>query len=324
MKRRQVFRFVCGTLAAAALSVRAGSRTPLVVWVSHADEESMAEYLKAFRAGMRDIGYSEGRNISIEAYSGGFSRPRTEQLAAEIIGRRPAVVVAQGYAIGAMFKQTKTIPIVCGASGDLVESGLVASLARPGGNVTGIQFQALELVGKRVQLMKELVPQLTRVAVIADPQHSGERGERAATQAAADRLGLRLDYFAATNPAELDAALATARASGARAIVFFPDSVTYGRRERIAAFGIAHRLPTISGWDAFAEAGLLMAYGPNVKAAWARMAYFADGILKGRLPAQLPVEMPHVIQAVVNLRTAKAIGIAVPPSFLVRADRVIE
>jgi putative ABC transport system substrate-binding protein len=242
----------------------------------------------------------------------------------EVIDEKPAVIVAHGYATRPVTRHTKTIPVVSGFSGDMVQAKLIASYAHPGGNITGIQFLAPELVGKRLELLKELLPHLNRVGVIADPGHAGEALERAASQTAADKLRIRMDYFPVKSFEEVDAGLESAHASGAQALVVFPDSTTFARREKIATFAIERHLPTISGWDVYAEAGMLMMYGPSLRACWSRTAYYVTRILKGANPAELPVEMPNTVEMIVNLKTAKALGINIPQSFLLRADRVIE
>lgn len=324
MQRRQ-FLFVTGAAASgAALSALAQKQLPLVVWLSMADEQTVAWYLQAVQRGLRKHGLVDGQTIRFEAHFAGFSRERLREIIAQIVAMKPVAVVAQGSAIKAIANATKSIPLVVGSSGDLVAGNLVASLARPGGNVTGVQFLAIDLVGKRIELLKEIVPGLRRVAVIADPGHAGETDERAKTISAAEQLGIRVDYMPVTSPLELQAALDSLPRSGVEALVAFPDAITFGPRRRIAEFAIRHRLPTVSGWDAYADAGFLLVYGPSLINAWERMAYFVDRIVKGVRPADLPAEMPSMIDMIVNLKTARSLGISVPQSVLLRANRVIE
>jgi putative ABC transport system substrate-binding protein len=323
--RRRDFLLLTGLAASAALlPVFAQPKLPLVIWLSYADEKTVEWYFRSVQNGLRERGLIDGQTIRLETYNANFSKERLQQIIPEIIAKNPAVVVVQGAAIKPMTEATKTIPLVIASSGDLVVGKLVASMARPGGNVTGIQFLAIDLVGKRMELLKEISPRLKRVAVVADPGHAGETDERAKTLAAAERLGIRVDYKPVTNPVELQAALDSLPGSGAEAIVAFPDSMTFGPRKRIADFAIQHKLPTASGWDAYADAGFLLIYGPSLTAAWGRMAYFVDRILKGAKPADLPAELPSVIELIVNLKTAKALGINVPQKVLLRANRVIE
>ena len=324
MKRRSILRYLGASAAAAVWPAAAQPQIPLVVFFGQTDEKSLASFADAFRRGMRERGYVEGRDVNIEVLTSAYSVERAEVLAGQIIAKRPAVVVLQGGASRTMPRLTKTIPLVAGFSGDIISAGLVESLARPGGNVTGMQFMSLELVGKRIELLKEIVPRLARVAVISDIAHPGEEREREASQAAADRLGIRVKHYPVTKPAELDTALEAARASGTQALVFFPDSISFGQRERIAAFALKHGLPTVSGWDAYAEAGFLLIYGTSLRAAWARTAYFVDRILKGAKPAEMPAEQATKFELVINMKTAKAIGLVVPKELLLRADRVIE
>lgn len=324
MKRRDLLTFLGASLGLHALPVRSQPQLPRVAWFSFGDARTVEGFVAAFTRGMQQQGYIVGRNVAIDVYTADSSRERAHRLAAEIVASRPRVIVTQGYAVRAVAELTKTIPVVSGFSGDMVEARLAASHARPGGNVTGIQFLAPELVGKRMEMLKELLPKLDRVAVIADPGHAGEQLERAASQAAADKLRIRMDYYPVKSVAEVDGALESARGAGAQALMVFPDTVTLAAKDRIAAYATRHRLPAVSGWDVYAEAGLLLMYGPNLRACWSRLGYYVDRILKGDVPAELPIEMPTTVEMIVNLRAAKALGIAVPPSFLLRADRVIE
>jgi len=324
MRRRDFLRWTGLAASTVALPVWAKSELPLVVWFSYADEKTVKSYFRAVQKGLRVRGLIDGQTIRFEAYFAGFSKEKVQQLIPEIIARNPAAVVVQGAAIRPMTRATHTIPLVIASSGDLVAGKLVNSMANPGGNVTGVQFMAIDLVGKRMELLKEIYPRLRRVAVIADPGHAGETNERAKTIAVAETLGIRVDYKPVTNPAELQAALDSLPGSGVEAIVAFPDSITFGPRKRIADFAIRHKLPTVSGWDAYADAGFLIIYGPSLAAAWERMAYFVDRILKGAKPSDLPAETPSVIETIVNLKTAKALAIKMPENVLLRANRVIE
>lgn len=324
MERRSLLTMLGSSVILSALPAWAQKALPRVAWFSYGDARAVEGFVAAFTKGMQQLGYAAGRNVTIDLVMGNFSQERSHQQAAELVANPPNVIVTQGYAVRAVMQRTKTIPIVAGFSGDMVEAKLVASLARPGGNVTGVQFLAPELVGKRMEILKELLPKLERVAVIADPGHSGQQLERAASDVAADKLRIRMDYYPVRTQPELDAAMETARLAGAQAFVVFPDSVTNAGREKIAAYALKHRLPSISGWDSFAEAGLLLMYGPNLSVCWSRLAYHVDRILKGANPAELPVEMPSTVETIINLKTAKALGISVPKSFLLRADRIIE
>jgi putative ABC transport system substrate-binding protein len=324
MRRRDFMRLTGLAASAAMLPVGAQPPLPLVVWLSYADEKTVEQYFKSVVKGLRERGLVDGQTIRLETYYADFSRERLQQMIPEIIAKNPAVVIVQGAAIKPLTAATKTIPLVVASSGDLVQGKLVASMARPGGNVTGVQFLAVDLVAKRLELLKQIYPRIRRVAVIADPGHAGETNERAKTLAMAEDLGIQVHYMPVTNPAELQAALDSLPGSGVEAIVAFPDAITFGPRKRIADFALQQKLPTVSGWDGYADAGFLLVYGPSLTAAWERMAYFVDRILKGAKPADLPAELPSVIEMIVNLKTARALGIEVPQAVLLRANRVIE
>jgi putative tryptophan/tyrosine transport system substrate-binding protein len=215
------------------------------------------------------------------------------------------------------------MPVVFVFSGDPVEGGLVDSFARPGRNFTGISLMSTELVGKRMELLKEVMPRLRRVAVFSNPEHPGEQSELRASQAAANALGLVVEYFQVRTMAELQDVLPFV-ATSSEAIVVFPDAFTMRYSEHISQFAIKHRIPAISGWALFAERGNLMSYGPNLRDAYRRVAFYVDKILKGAKPAELPVELPKSVELVINLKAAKALGITIPQSMVLRADKVIE
>jgi putative ABC transport system substrate-binding protein len=195
-----------------------------------------------------------------------------------------------------------------------VEGRLVESWARPGGYLTGVSFLSLALVGKRIELLKEAMPGLKRIAIIARPEHPGEQGELRASQTAAKAIGVALDYEALVAIPQLRC----------EAMVAFPDATMMRYSERIAAMAIKNRIPAVSGWAEFTERGNLMSYGPNLPASFRRMAYFVDRILEGARPADLPVELPTKFELMVNMKTARALGIVIPQSILLRAERVIE
>ena len=324
MERRALLRVLAGSLAVAGWPARVVAAPPRVVWFSSGNEASAGAFLQALRDELRSLGYQEGRDVVIETRWLDYRTDREQEIAAEIQATRPAVIVSQARAARIMKSLPATVPVVFGFSGDPVDAGLVESLARPGGQLTGITLLSYELVGKRIELLKEIAPGLRRIATIGSPEHAGEPREFAASQAAADRFGITTTHHPARNVPELDAALEAARAARAEALVVFPDPLTNGRRAAIAEFALRHRLPAISGWAVYADSGLLLSYGPNLVDAWRRVAYFVDRVLKGAKPAELPVELPRTIEMVVNLKAARALGVAVPPGVLVRANRVVE
>jgi putative ABC transport system substrate-binding protein len=216
-----------------------------------------------------------------------------------------------------------SVPIVFGFSGDPVEAGLVASFARPGGRLTGIAMQSLELVGKRLEVLKELMPRLARVAILANPAHPGEQLELRASRVAADRLGLALQYLPVTSTRDFETAFAALRQERVEAIVAFPDALVMSQAKTIAAFARQHRVPAVSGWSEFAEEGNLLTYGPNLRTTWKQAAGVVDRLLRGARPADLPVDQPSSFELVINLRTADALGLKIPAAVALRADRVV-
>jgi putative ABC transport system substrate-binding protein len=324
-RRKLVIALGAGALAAPFASfAQQQTKVWRIGWLSNASPAN-SPFFDAFRGGMRDLGYVEGRNVVIDARWGEGSSDRIEQLAVELVKSKPDVIVTQGGpATYPIVRAGATMPVVFGFSGDPVEAGVVASLARPGRNFTGVTFLSFDLVGKRMEMLKEAMPGLKRVAIIANPQHAGEQGELRASQAAAKTLGLAMDYHQVRNEAELDDALAALLKSHSEALDMFPDALLMRYSEKIAAFSAKSRIPAISGWASFAERGNLMTYGPNLRDAFRRLATYVDKIVKGAKPADLPVELPTTVELVVNMKTAKALGIKIPNSILVRADKVIE
>jgi putative ABC transport system substrate-binding protein len=280
-------------------------------------------FYDAFRQGLSDLGYSEGVNIAIE-YRSSEDRTRLLALAEELVRLKPDVIVTPGAAAFSIYSATKTIPVVFGFSGDPVEAGVVASLARPGGNLTGMTFMALELAGKRLELLKEAAPKLGRVAVIANRSHPGEQNEFKQTSDAAQVLKVSLQYLSVTAPADFETAFEAIRNERPGGMLTFPDAFTLARSDQLAGFAASARLPTMFGWKEYVEGGGLMSYGPNLHDSYRRLAQFVDKILKGAKPADLPVEQPTKFELVINLKTAKQIGLAIPPNVLARADRVIK
>jgi putative ABC transport system substrate-binding protein len=279
---------------------------------------------EVFRQSLRELGYAEGHNIAIE-YRTAEGRPRLLELANELVREKVEVIVAAGGPAARSAKDaTKTIPIVFTVSGDPVESGYVDSLARPGGNMTGMSWLSFELVGKRLELLKEAVPRVSRVAILSNPQHPGEKRELRETQSAARAMGMALDYHQTRTSAEFDVAYDAISKQNVNGLLVFPEAVTLANRQGIIGFGAKHRLPSMLGWKEFVEAGGLMSYGPNRDESFRRIAVYVDKILKGTKPADLPAELPLRFELVINLKTAKDIGVTITPNVLARADKVIK
>jgi putative ABC transport system substrate-binding protein len=250
---------------------------------------------------------------------------RLPALVAELVNMKVDLILTQSTQTAVAAKNaTQTIPLVMAVSSEPVAVGLVASLARPGGNVTGLALQLTELSGKRLQLLKEVVPKSTLVAVVWNPTNPAAAGFLEETAAAARSLNLRLQPVEARSPADLDAAFKAVTRARASAFISLGDGMLFDNRTRIVQFAAKSRLPAIYPERDFADAGGLMAYGPNLASNWRRAAAFVDKILKGAKPADLPVEQPMRFEFVINMKTAKALGVTFPPSILIRADQVIE
>ncbi len=287
--------------------------------------DSPAPPILALRQGLRELGYVEGQNIAIEWRWAHGKLERFPDLAAELVKLKVDIIVAATVpGVQAAQKATRTIPIVMGFVSDPVAFGLVASLARPGGNTTGLGVPTPEISGKRLQLLRELVPTVGRVAVLSDPSQPGISVDLKGTEVAARALGVQLQVAEARSGGELDRAFAAIARERVGGIVVLPSTVLYASRARIAQLAAKRRLPT-SGWvREFPEAGCLMSYGANQSDVARRAAYFVDKILKGAKPADLPVEQPTNFEFVINMKTAKALGLTIPPSLLGRADEVIQ
>jgi len=314
-------------LLAVAVIAEAQQRSVLfrIGWISNDLGSGNSPFFAAFRSGMHDFGYVEGRNLTIDTRWGQGSKERLAQLAVELVKSNPQLIVtAGGPATYPVIRAGATMPIVFAFSGDPVEGKLVESFAHPGRNLTGVSFLSLDLVGKRMELLKEVIPSLKRVAILANPEHPGEKSELHASEAAAKSLGFTLDYFQLPRTAKLDDTLPEITKSRSEAVVVFSDAIMVALSEQIAAFAIKTRIPVIAGWAQFAESGNLMTYGPNLRDSYRRLAYYVDKILKGAKASELPVELPTKLELVINLKTAKQIGVTIPPSVPYRADKVIK
>jgi putative ABC transport system substrate-binding protein len=279
---------------------------------------------EAFLQGLRELGYVEGQNVVIEYRSAAWNRELLPDLADELVRLKVNVIVAVPGAIEAAREATKTIPIVVPAMGDPAATGLVASLARPGGNITGTSLAGPEMGAKRLQLLKEAVPKISRVAVLWNPANDGEKAQWRETQAAARALGVTARSLEVTEPKDIEKAFATMNRQRPDALVITTSPLTTAYRPLILDFAAKKRVPTMFDRREDVEAGGLMAYGSDTPDLFRRAATYVDRILKGAKPGDLPIEQPTKFELVVNLKTAKALGITIPPSVLIRADRVIE
>jgi putative tryptophan/tyrosine transport system substrate-binding protein len=332
MKRRE-FIALLGGAAAWPLPVRAQQREPVrrIAWLGAGRADEPSSYLDSLRAGLRELGWTEGRNLTVNLFWA-TGLDNVEAVARELLASNPEVIVAQEFTVLAFRSVKTTTPVVFGFSGDPLDVNLVQSWARPGGNFTGMSYLAIELVGKRIELLKEWLPRTRRVAVLARPQHPGEHLERKASEEAVGKLGLELSYFPYTSrsflPArdlsELEAAFRAIVQDRCDALVVFPDSAMYEISDRIARFALEAKLPSVSGWSSFANKGLLMTYGPNVRELYRSLAGYVDRILRGTAPADLPFQAPTTLYLAINQKTAKALGLETPPTLLARADEIIE
>jgi putative ABC transport system substrate-binding protein len=284
---------------------------------------------EAFRQGLRDLGYVEGRNLVIEYRDAEGKVERLPALAAELVALKVDVIVAAaGNHLALAAKQaTRTLPIVFAAASDPVAFGLVTSLARPGGNVTGTSVLSAELVGKRLELLTQAVPGVSRVAILWLPGALGERTDKDMLKEAdvvARALGVQLQVVEVRHPAEFDRAFSDMTRARAGALTVLPSNMFLREHRRLVDLAAKHRLPAVYTVKEYVDAGGLMAYGPNLADVVRRAATYVDKILKGAKPADLPVEQPTKFELVINLKTAKALGLTIPPSVLGRADQTIE
>jgi putative ABC transport system substrate-binding protein len=278
---------------------------------------------EAFQRGMSDLGYVDGQNIVFE-YRFADGRPeRLPELASDLVRLNPDMIFALGGDVApSARKATQTIPIAFAVSTDPVRSGLVASLARPGGNATGVTFLLDDLAGKRLVLLKEAAPQISRVAVLFNPDHVDN--ELREVERAAVALGVKLHLAEIRRSSDLEGALDAALQAAVDALYVVSSRQTVANIARITEFATRNRLPLAGGWGAWAQAGALISYGPNVGEMVHQSTVYVDKILKGANPAELPVQQPVRFELLINFKTAKALGLAIPESFLLRADKVIE
>jgi putative ABC transport system substrate-binding protein len=282
--------------------------------------------IEAFRSGLRELGYVEERNILIEYRFAEGNLNTLPDLAAALVRLKVDVIVARSTpVIRAAKNATTTIPIVMAAAADAVRSGLVASLAHPGGNVTGLTTIQPELAGKRIELLRDIIPKLFRVAFLARSGDTADRLQITEVEHAAREYGVQIQVLTVKSAEQFDAAFSTMMRERADALIVQPFFIgALGHGPRIAHAAAKHRLPTISGLAQFADEGGLISYGPDVLEPTRRAAVYVDKILKGAKPADLPVEQPTKFELVINLKTAKQIGLTIPPNVLARADRVIK
>jgi putative ABC transport system substrate-binding protein len=325
MRRRELLLLLGGTMTAAR-TLRAQQKTmPVIGFLSSNAAATYAPAVAAFGQGLSETGYIEGQNVAIEYRWAEGRYDRLPPLAADLVGRNVDVIAAgSATEIQAAKSATAMIPIVFFGGGDPVRDGLVASLARPGGNLTGISVMASELMPKRLELLSELVPQSRLLALLVNPNGAGLETMIRDADEAARAKGVQLDILKATTESEIDGAFATFVQLHAGGLAVGPDAIFDNRRELLVALAARHAVPAIYFAREFVAAGGLISYGTSATGTWRQVGIYAGKILKGAKPADLPIQQPTTFELVVNLKTAKALGLTVPPSILARADEVIE
>ena len=316
-------------LGASALPLGAFAQSraiPLIAYMSPVVPQNNTDWrLDAFVQGMRDLGYVDGRNMKLIVRWGEGRLERMPAIARELVQMKPDVIVASSSpSVLAARDATRTIPIVMPVSSDPVGYGIVASLARAGGNITGLSLMAPELGAKRLQILKEVLKKSQNVVVLWNPAYTGMRARFNDTKKAAPAIGMAIRSLEVSDPRQMEAAFDVVRRDRPDGLVLLADPLTNSMRERIVEFARENNLPAIYETREFVEVGGLISYGANVSALTRRAAYYVDRILKGAKPGDLPIEQPSKIELLVNLRTAKALGVTIPKSILATADQIIE
>ena len=325
MRKNVMFLTLSALLFALCASAQAQpTKIPRIGFLIATSPSANPARIEAFRQGLRELGYVEGKNIVIEWRYAEGKNDRLPALASELVRLKVDILVSAGPQTTRPLKEaTKTIPIVMGFDTDPVANGFVASLAQPGGNITGLSALAPELSGKRLELLKEVVPQLSRVTVIGSSTFPGNAQSLKEVELAAGALKVQLQYLDILDPKDIETAFRAATKGLAEAILVLQSSLFNPQRKQIAELAVKNRLPASYPLTEYTEAGGLLYYGTNTPDLFRRAATFVDKILKGAKPADLPVEQPIKFEFVINLKAAKAIGLTIPPNVLVRADKVI-
>ena len=328
MKRRQFITLLGGAAAVWPLAARGQQAAmPVVAFINGGAADAAARYLAAFRKGLREVGYVEGQNMTVEYHWLGGNYEGVPALTADLVRRQVALIATPGSNVAALAAKaaTATIPIVFGSADDPVKLGLVASLARPGGNATGVNFFAYEVAAKQLGLLHELVPKAARIAVLINPRTAiSAETTLHAVQEAARTLRLEIQVLKAASVEEIDAAFATLARQRADALFIQGDGFYGSRRVQLATLAMRERIPASNVSREMAEAGLLMSYGTNIADMFRQVGIYSGSILKGVKPADLPVMQSTKFEFVLNLQTARVLNLEVPPMLLARADEVIE
>jgi putative ABC transport system substrate-binding protein len=322
LERRQFITVLSSAMVAWPVAVSAQQASKPLIGFLRAGRPPKA-WLEAFQQGLREQGYVDGQNVIVEVRFTDGSLDRLPQLVDELVRLKVHVIVASGSSAAAAAKKgTTSVPIVFASVSYPVETGLVASLARPGGNITGMAFNSADLAGKRLELLRELVPTLKHVAVLSHPGHPTDQVQLEGTEVAARTLGMRLKPVPVLSPSAFDSAFEAVR--GTDGLLYLDGPFFTTHRVRLAGLTAASRLAAVYGYREMVTAGGLMSYGPQIADFHRRAATHVNKILKGAKPADLPVEQPTKFELVINLKTAKALGLTIPPTLLARADDAIE
>lgn len=314
-----------GALAAwIASPAIAQASLPRIGVLAGGTQSDTAVFYAALVEGLRELGYRDGQTATLLPRYADYSADKAQQLAAEIAAQKPTVIVAAAGGIVPAFNLSPAIPLVLVHSGDPVVAGFADSFPRPGRHATGVSLLALDLVPKRLELLREVLPGMRRVAFLSSPEHAGQQRELAASAAAASKAGVEMLYQEARTPAELASALTVVAGRKPDAAMLFSDALMIGQRQPLAEFFLTSRIPSIAAWVGYPESGHLMSYGPERRAVWKHLATFIDKIVRGAKPGELPIELPTAFELAINRRTAQAMGLTLSSSLLVRADRVIE
>jgi putative ABC transport system substrate-binding protein len=310
---------------AAAPSWRlARAATQRVGFISGGDADDAADFLAALRADLARRGYVEPQFLAFDVRFADGDLARIPTFVAELERGQAVVIVTHAVATTLVVQVPRKVPVVYEFSADPVAAGIAADLAHPLFNATGITLMLAELNGKRLDLFKQILPGMRRVGVLANALHPGQERERAVVEDEARQQGLRTSAYTMRSEAELAAALAALAAAPPEGLLVLSDGFVVTHRRKILDFALAHRMPVISGWALMADSGALCTYGPRLAESFARVGYFVDRILKGAAPSALPIEQPTILELVINLKTARQLGLSVPKTVLTRADRVIE
>lgn len=308
---------------AALVSARAHATERVIGWISPESREATAPFFAALQSGLKANMPSGGDTVRvIERY--GVNGPGTAQQVAELQQQGVSLIVVQGAASVPVIQAKPSVPVVFGFSGDPVVAGIVQSLARPGGNATGMSFMSVELNAKRIDFLRTMLPACRNIALLSNARHFGEENEIAACQRTVEGAGIVLSVWRSQSPADIQSVVKQALDSGAQALVMLPSSSMVHQAAMTCAQSLARNVPVVSGWASIARAGALLTYGPNLEAAYRRIGFYVMRVLGGAAPASLPIEQPTSLELILNRKTADALGVTIPPTLLAQADEVIE